>query len=125
MNPNPPKITDARVTLVSQVISGVRVIKMSGWEWQFNDRIAKIRRLEIGQIHKANQLKALNEAVYFSVNIVVPIIIFFIHVRTGGESNPRNVFTTMSFINILQLKKSSNMRRRDKAKFKLHNFAKR
>ena len=97
------RITDARVTLVSQIISGVRVMKMSGWEWQFDDRIAKIRRLEIAQIQKANRLKALNEAVYFSVNIIIPIVIFIIHVNLGGKLDPRIVFTTMSLINILQL----------------------
>ena len=78
-------------------------MKMSGWEWQFDARIAKIRRLEIAQIQKANRLKALNEAIYFAVNIVIPIIIFIVHVNIGGELNPRMVFTTMSLINILQL----------------------
>lgn len=78
-------------------------MKMSAWEHQFDDRIAKIRRLEINQISKANRLKALNEAIYFSVNVVVPIVIFLVHVNSGGVLNPRVVFTTMSFINILQL----------------------
>ena len=82
------KITDARVSLVSQIISGVRVMKMSGWEWQFDARIAKIRRLEIAQIQKANRLKALNEAIYFAVNIVIPTIAFILHVNIGGELSP-------------------------------------
>jgi len=98
------KMTDSRVTLISQVISGVRTMKMSGWECEFQRKIAKIRHEEIAQIQKANRLKAINEAVYFFVNIFISTVIFLIQVlHNSGSLNPRNVFTVVSFINILQL----------------------
>lgn len=102
-------ITDARVTLVSQAVAGARVMKMSGWEWQFNERIAEIRRTEVKQIGKANRMKALNEAVFFATNVVIAIVVFLVHVAIGGELTPRNVFTTLSLINVLQIEMTKHV----------------
>lgn len=96
-------ITDKRVTLVSQAIYGVRVMKMSGFEWRFLDRIHNIRKQEIAQIKKADHLKAWNEALFFCTNIVVSLVIFLVHVLIGNRLTPRDVFTAFTLINILQL----------------------
>mmetsp|Transcript_18358 Transcript_18358/g.26582 ORF Transcript_18358/g.26582 Transcript_18358/m.26582 type:complete len:1406 (-) Transcript_18358:280-4497(-) len=96
-------ITDERVTLVSQAVAGVRVMKMSGWELQFDERIANVRRKEMLQIQRASRLKALNEAVFFLTNIVVAMITFLVHIYRGGSLTPQNVFTTLSLTNIAQI----------------------
>ena len=76
---------------------------MSGWENQFFNRIESIRQEEISQIEKANRLKALNEALYFSSNVVISLVIFAVQVSMGNALTPRNVFTVMSLINVTQL----------------------
>jgi ATP-binding cassette subfamily C (CFTR/MRP) protein 4 len=43
-------ITDKRVTFVSQAVRGSRVMKMSGYEWRFLDRIQSHRKEEIHQV---------------------------------------------------------------------------
>ena len=102
-------ITDRRVTLVSQAVAGVRVMKMNGWENQFASRIASVRLQEITEIQRANRLKALNEAVFFSANVVVSIIIFIVHVALGGQLTPRNVYTVMVLINVLQIELTKHL----------------
>jgi len=103
-------ITDTRMTLVSQTIVGVRVMKMSGWEKEFEKRIADIRKMEVKQIHKANGLKALNEALFFSVNILVSIVVFLCYVFFfDGILNTRLVFTIFSLTNILQLELTKHL----------------
>jgi len=96
-------ITDERVTLVSQAISGVRVMKMSGWEDNFENRIATVRKKECDQIEKVNTYRVLNEAIFFVCNVTTSVIIFIIHVAAGGVLTPRNVFTTMVLINVAQM----------------------
>jgi len=96
-------ITDKRVTLVSQAVSGVRVMKMQGWEDNFEGRIASIRKEECEQIEKVNSYRALNEAIFFVSNVATSVIIFLIHVCSGGVLTPRNVFTTMVLINVAQM----------------------
>ena len=96
-------ITDKRVTLVSQAVSGVRVMKMQGWEDNFEGRIASIRKEECEQIEKVNSYRALNEAIFFVSNVATSVIIFLIHVFSGGVLTPRNVFTTMVLVNVAQM----------------------
>eukprot|EP00957_Ditylum_brightwellii_P102702 7827316-Ditylum_brightwellii.AAC.1 len=76
---------------------------MSGWELQFDERIANVRRKEMLQIQRASRLKALNEAVFFLTNIVVAMITFLVHIYRGGSLTPQNVFTTLSLTNIAQI----------------------
>ena len=96
-------ITDERVTMVSQAISGVRVMKMSGWEANFGERIAEIRKRECDQIERVNSYRVLNEAIFFVVNVTTSFCIFVIHVLAGGVLTPKNVFTTMVLINVAQM----------------------
>ena len=77
-------------------------MKMSGWEEHFCERIAKIRREEIANIQRANKLKALNETIYFTSSAVVGIVIFVVHVSLGNVLTSRNVFSTLTLINIVQ-----------------------
>ena len=89
-------ITDRRVTLVSQAVAGARVMKMSGYEGRFLQRIANVREEEVRQISKANRLRAYNEAVYFSSNVIKSSIIFVVHLYMGGERLvPGDVFAVM------------------------------
>jgi ATP-binding cassette subfamily C (CFTR/MRP) protein 4 len=102
-------ITDQRVNFVSQAVQGARIMKMSGYEWRFLDRIQKIRQDETRQISKANRLKAWNEALFFSSNVVISLTIFLVHVAIGGSLTPRDVFTVFTLINILQLEMTKHV----------------
>lgn len=102
-------ITDRRVTFVGQAVHGARIMKMSGYEWRFLDRIQGIRKEEIGQISKANRLKAWNETLFFAANVVISLTIFLVHVATGGVLTPRDVFTVFTLINILQLEMTKHV----------------
>ena len=37
-------LTDKRLRLIYDVISGIRVLKMNAWEWCFRDLVSGIRR---------------------------------------------------------------------------------
>ena len=104
------QITDQRVTFVSQAVRGARVMKMSGYEYRFLDRIANIRKQEIHQISKANTLKSWNEALFFATNVVISVVIFLVHVLAFGQKlEPGIVFTTFTLINILQLEMTKHV----------------
>lgn len=81
-----------------------RVVKMSGWEKQFHQKITETRALEARQIQKANRLRAINQAISFASSIVMSIIIFVVDVHVTKQLlTPRKVFTIMTLINIAQL----------------------
>jgi ABC transporter transmembrane region len=45
--------TDARISLVSQAISGARVMKMNAWEWQLEKKISDCRAREVRKITRS------------------------------------------------------------------------
>ncbi|KAG7350940.1 multidrug ABC transporter permease/ATPase [Nitzschia inconspicua] len=102
-------ITDSRVNFVSQAVHGARVMKMSGYEWRFLDRIANWRAQEVDQIQRANRLKAWNEALFFSANVVISLVIFLVHVFIGGTLTAGKVFTVFTLINIMQLEMTKHV----------------
>jgi hypothetical protein len=96
-------ITDARVTFVSQAVSGARVMKMSGYEFRFLERIQKYRSKEVSKIRRSNRLKALNDALYYISNVVVSLFIFLLRIWTGGTLTTVDVFQIFALVNIMQL----------------------
>jgi len=38
-------VTDKRLKTMKEIITGIRVVKMYAWEWNFRDLVAQIRRL--------------------------------------------------------------------------------
>lgn len=102
-------ITDKRVTFVAQAVRGARVMKMSGYEDRFLDRVMSYRKAEIEKISKANTLKSWNEALFFSTNVVISLVIFLVHVFTGNTLNQGDVYTVFTLINILQLEMTKHV----------------
>jgi hypothetical protein len=84
-------------------------MKMAGWEDNFNERIASIRKAEVGQIERVNRYRALNEAIFYFCNVLTSVVIFLIHIASGGLLTPRTVFTTMVLINIAQLELTKHL----------------
>ena len=41
------KVTDKRVKVMNEIISGMRLIKMYAWEWAFHEYVKNIRTLVI------------------------------------------------------------------------------
>jgi len=102
-------ITDSRVNFVSQAVYGARVMKMSGFEERFLERIQDYREEEVSQITRANRLKAWNEALFFCANVVISVVIFLVYVGTGNTLTPRDVFTTFTLVNIIQIEMTKHV----------------
>lgn len=96
------EITDKRVKLTNQAISGARQLKVSGWELQFQDAIQEARRKEVGIIVKANTLRAINEAVFFVAQGVVAFVTFVTYWGLGNTLSSEKVFTTLLLFAIVQ-----------------------
>ena len=95
--------TDQRVSLVGQLITCIRVIKMNCWETPFTKRITDLRAKEMSQIQLSNKYKSYNEALYYTSSLIVATVVFIIHVHIFNDKlSSRNVFTTITLLNIIQ-----------------------
>ena len=44
------EVTDERVKVMNEIISGMRLIKMYAWEWAFHEYVKKIRKSAMHQL---------------------------------------------------------------------------
>uniref|UniRef100_A0A3P8V7T7 ATP binding cassette subfamily C member 4 (PEL blood group) n=1 Tax=Cynoglossus semilaevis TaxID=244447 RepID=A0A3P8V7T7_CYNSE len=96
-------LTDDRIRTMNEVISGIRVIKMYGWEKPFIALVNEIRRKEISKIMTSSYLRGLNMASFF---VASKIIIFFtvcVFVLTGNTLTPSRIFMAVSLYGAVRL----------------------
>ena len=58
------KHTDARVKLSTEIVTGIKAIKLYAWEDPYVQRIGELREQELKQIRRTQLLTALNTAVF-------------------------------------------------------------
>lgn len=94
---------DERIKSISDMISGIMIVKLYAWEVPFMKKIDDWRNSEMNFIWKANFLKAINESIFFSSGAVVNALTFILYHYLGGELTPAKIFSTMVYLNVLKL----------------------
>ncbi|GAQ87187.1 ATP-binding cassette transporter subfamily C [Klebsormidium nitens] len=96
------KLTDARVRLVSEVLTGVRVVKYNGWSGSFLARIQGLRSKEMAQISHAGYLRSATSTIKDTITPLASLVTFWIYVSVhGGALRPAVTFATLAFFSIL------------------------
>ncbi|EDV27231.1 uncharacterized protein TRIADDRAFT_54969 [Trichoplax adhaerens] len=93
---------DDRVKIMSEVISGMRMLKMYAWEKSFCDAIENLRRKEVSQVLRAACIQATNMAMYFTSTSFVTFVCLILYVLLGNPLNPPIVFTVFSLLSAVQ-----------------------
>ncbi|KAF9211230.1 hypothetical protein BGZ59_008367 [Podila verticillata] len=87
---------DDRVTLMGELIQGIRMIKFFAWEMSFSEKILKAREIELGKLVNVYKNTILFQLVWFSSPLLVTISSFFCYVKIQkGEFTPAVAFTAM------------------------------
>ena len=71
------KRADKRISLMSEILNGIKVIKMYAWEKPFAKLVNQARREEIKLLKKSQNYKAFNMAFFYLSNkfVVVAILV--------------------------------------------------
>ena len=104
-------MTDKRVRVMNEIISGMRLIKMYAWEWAFHEHVKKIRRLvmscmlyylltcyvrkESRIITQASMIYGCNLALFYNAIGVLSFMIFSTYAGSGNTLTPKKVFTSL------------------------------
>uniref|UniRef100_A0A8C4X1U4 Cystic fibrosis transmembrane conductance regulator n=1 Tax=Eptatretus burgeri TaxID=7764 RepID=A0A8C4X1U4_EPTBU len=95
--------TDNRIRTMSEVISGMRIIKMYTWEKSFSLLVAYMRKLEVAKIMKTSYLRGMNMAWFFVASKLILYFTFVTYALEGEVINARRVFVAVSFYNSVRL----------------------
>jgi ABC-type multidrug transport system fused ATPase/permease subunit len=96
------KKRDARATLMSQILSSIRVVKYFTWEKSVTREVQKLRHEELrlrGQLARTEMGSTL---VYVGVGTMVLFVVLGAHVLMGGKLEPALVFAAVSLFRLVE-----------------------
>jgi ABC transporter transmembrane region len=97
------KVTDTRVKLMNEILSGVRVLKYYAWEKPFAHKVEIVREEELQLLKRLAYVVAMGfTLILMSAPIVQPILIFFTYIKLGNVLDAATAFTTISLFNVMQ-----------------------
>ncbi|KAJ8954554.1 hypothetical protein NQ318_000788 [Aromia moschata] len=94
--------TDERVRLMSEIISGIQVIKMYTWEKPFAKLVEISRRKEIQQIRATSIIRAIMMSCNLVLNRAAIYLCIVTYVLTGSTITASYAYTVSSFYGILR-----------------------
>lgn len=96
------KKKDDRIKVITEVLSGIQVIKLYAWEPSFQEQIEKIRAEEVTLLRKRAFCESVIRFVLNSVPFVVSVTAFFTYIYLhDGVLSPKKAFTTLILFNLL------------------------
>ncbi|OQV17379.1 Multidrug resistance-associated protein 1 [Hypsibius exemplaris] len=99
------KEKDGRIKMMSEILNGIKVLKLYAWEKSFQQQVTDVRERELMTLRKAAYVNALG---YFS-SILSPFLVAIATFATYTLSSPANIFSpqhafvALSLLNILRL----------------------
>ena len=99
------KFSDERVKLMSQILSGIRILKFYAWENAFAKLVLKVRTKELAALKKLAYTIAIGfSLVLLSAPVLQPILVFTLYefVTGGGVLTVPKMFTTLALFNLIR-----------------------
>ena len=97
--------TDARVKLMNEVLTGIRVIKYYCWERPFKGKVHDIRKVELKQHAKLAWIMGIGvECIVALVPQIVPLVCFSLYPSVMGKPlDSSTAFTSLSLFKLMQM----------------------
>uniref|UniRef100_A0A0U9HSH2 Putative ABCC protein n=1 Tax=Chrysomela populi TaxID=154003 RepID=A0A0U9HSH2_CHRPP len=95
--------TDHRVKLMSEITSGIQVIKMYAWEKPFEKVVELARKLEINVLAKTSYIRGISMAMMVFTERVTLYLTIVMYVLVGNRLTGNVVFSMAQLFNTVQL----------------------
>ncbi|KAI5779576.1 P-loop containing nucleoside triphosphate hydrolase protein [Geopyxis carbonaria] len=96
-------ITDERVSLTQEILTGVRFVKFFGWEESFLSRLQDLRDREISAIQFLLGVRSGVNAVGISLPVFASMLAFITYSLTDNSLDPSNIFSSLALFNALRM----------------------
>ncbi|EFA78278.1 ABC transporter C family protein [Heterostelium album PN500] len=92
---------DDRVGLMSEILTGIRFLKLYAWEQPFIDRVESIRKNQLKQLRVRNLFWASSSLLTQVLSGIVLLATFSVFVLRGGQLDATTAFTALTiFVNM-------------------------
>nr|XP_039260708.1 multidrug resistance-associated protein 4-like isoform X2 [Styela clava] len=96
-------LTDERIRLMNEVVTGMRIIKMYAWEKPFAKLVSDVRRKEVKRILMASSIKAFNFCFFVCQDKILTFVTLIVYVALGGTVTASKSFLLLSISTALRL----------------------
>ncbi|KAF0311377.1 Multidrug resistance-associated protein 5 [Amphibalanus amphitrite] len=97
------KVTDKRVTFMSELLAAIRLIKTYAWEESFKEQVDKIRREEVKVIRRTTFLQSISTTLAPIIPVLATATSVIGYIASGNELRAAEAFTMFSVFNSLQM----------------------
>lgn len=87
------RVTDERISLMSEILTYIKTIKMNSWESYFSDQVHYVRTKEQSFIEKTSYLSSLGVSLAPTVPILSAIVTFLTHLGSGHTLSAAQAFS--------------------------------
>jgi len=94
--------TDKRVKMVTEVLSGIKAIKLYAWEQPYLDRVGELRDDELRMIIKTGLFSLINIIVFYAGPVIVAMTSFIAFVGMGDDLTAAVAFPALALFNLLR-----------------------
>ncbi|KAG0275987.1 hypothetical protein BGZ95_008143 [Linnemannia exigua] len=98
---------DNRMRLMNEILAGIKIVKLYGWEDSFKQRITMYRAEELDNLKFFGKLHVFMSTMFQSLPMVVGLIAFSVYATIGGpnfspgEITPQRIFVAISLFGLL------------------------
>ncbi|KAM6164011.1 ATP-binding cassette sub-family C member 3 isoform 1-T1 [Rhynchocyon petersi] len=99
------KLKDSRIKLMSEILGGIKVLKLYAWEPSFLKKVEDIRKGELQLLRKATFLHAISIFIMICTPFLVTLITLGVYVSVDQSNilDAEKAFVSLTLFNILKL----------------------
>lgn len=92
---------------MNELLAGVKVIKLYGWDDSFKDRVNIFRRREVATLRKIGLINSILTSMFNSIPLIIALVSFSVFATHGGEDggpgdiSPQRIFVSISLFAML------------------------
>ena len=91
-------IGDSRMNLISNLIEGIKIVKMHGWESPYLESIFSKREAEIKQHKKKSLISSISKSLNYGLMGLVLFVTFTSYVLQGNQLDPSTTFSSVTVL---------------------------
>jgi ABC-type multidrug transport system fused ATPase/permease subunit len=96
------KWRDRRVTLMSQILTAIRLVKHFNWEKSVSEEVGKVREAELHSRERLARAELLVTLIYVAVGTFVLFAVLAVHSLRGARFDAALIFTCVSLFGLLE-----------------------
>eukprot|EP00980_Cylindrotheca_fusiformis_P016776 scaffold5048_cov121-Cylindrotheca_fusiformis.AAC.27 len=96
------KAKDRRIEINSEVLAGMKIIKLQAWEEPFSERITELRQTELSQLLWYYVVSALSGMMWTFTPMAVALATFAAYIWSGHNLDVASALTALALFNVLR-----------------------